>query len=97
MMGPPPPEGLVMNRVTLDLEHCYGIKKLSAELGFSQERVYALYAPNGVMKSSLAQTFYDVSRGIDSKDRIFSDRTCKRSIHDETGSELSKDWTCPHF
>lgn len=80
-----------MNRVTVDLEYCYGIKKLQVEFDFSTERVYALYAPNGVMKSSLAQTFHDISRGVPSRDRIFSDRPCRRSVLDEGGNELSKD------
>jgi ABC-type cobalamin/Fe3+-siderophores transport system ATPase subunit len=72
-----------MNRVTIDLEHCYGIKKLQADLDFTQQRVYALYAPNGVMKSSLAQTFLDLSQGKESRDRIFAERLCKREILDE--------------
>jgi hypothetical protein len=80
-----------MERVTVDLENCYGIKKLSVQYDFSTERVYALYAPNGVMKSSLAQTFHDISKGVSSRDRIFSDRACKRSVLDENGKELTKD------
>jgi hypothetical protein len=80
-----------MESVGLELEHCYGIKKLSLQLDFSGERVYALYAPNGAMKSSLAQTFHDISKGVPSKDRIFSERTCKRLVVDENGKELNKD------
>src|SRR5260370_28385319 len=82
--------GLIMDRISIDLEHCYGIKKFSQELDFSTERVYALYAPNGAMKSSLAQTFYDISKGVPSKDRIFSERTSKRVVVDENGDELAK-------
>src|SRR5260370_41505488 len=85
------PWRLVMKRVGVDLEYCYGIKKLSLQLDFSTERVYALYAPNGAMKSSLAQTFADISKGVLSKDRIFPERTCKRVVVDENGNELSKD------
>jgi hypothetical protein len=80
-----------MNRVTLNLQHCYGIKSLAATLDFSKERVQAIYAPNGVMKSSFAQTFHDISRGVESKDRIFQDRTCVREVRDETGSDISSD------
>jgi hypothetical protein len=43
------------------------------------------------MKSSLAQTFHDISKSVPSRDRIFSDRACKRSVLDESGKELSKD------
>ena len=44
-----------MNRVSVELLNCYGIKKLKKQFDFSQDRVYAIYAPNGAMKSSLAQ------------------------------------------
>lgn len=84
-------EGWAMKRVTLDLENCYGIKKLKHVFEFAKVRAYALYAPNGVMKSSLAQTFQDVATAEESRDRIFQGRTTKRSITDETGSELSAD------
>ncbi len=43
-----------MNRVTVDLENCYGIRKLHYQFEFSQRRACALYAPNGSMKSSLS-------------------------------------------
>ena len=80
-----------MNTVTVNLRHCYGIKSLRATLDFSLERVQALYAPNGVMKSSLAQTFLDLSKGVESRDRIFQDRTSVREIRDETGGEIHGD------
>ena len=43
-----------MNKLTVDLENCYGIKALKAQFDFSGKRAYALYAPNGSMKTSLA-------------------------------------------
>ena len=79
-----------MNKLNVELENCYGIKKLNAEFDFSTEKVYAIYAPNGVMKSSLAQTFKDVADGAVSKDRIFPARTSIRKITDEKGIELPK-------
>src|SRR5579872_2634899 len=80
--------GLRMNKVTINLQHCYGIKHLTATLDFSKEHVQAIYAPNGVMKSSFAQTFHDISRGVESRDRIFQDRTCVREVRDEKGSDV---------
>ncbi len=50
-----------MKTLNIDLENCYGIKKLKQQLDFSQQRTYAIYASNGLMKSSLAQTFQDVA------------------------------------
>src|SRR5690349_3266068 len=70
----------VMNRVTVDLENCYGIRKLHHEFDFSQRRAYAVYAPNGSMKSSLATTFKDIADKKKSLDRIFPTRTTNRTI-----------------
>ena len=49
--------GFVMNRVTVDLKNCYGIKKLKHAFDFTQQKAYAIYAPNGSMKSSFAEAF----------------------------------------
>ncbi len=78
-----------MERLTVNLEHCYGIKKMEAEFDFaSRGDVFTIYAPNGVMKTSFANAFRDVSLGSDSRDRIWPERVTTRSIVDENGSEL---------
>jgi hypothetical protein len=78
-----------MKRVKLNLKHCYGIKELKKELDFTKTPAYAIYAPNGVMKSSLAQTFQDAANGSESADRIFPARKTLRAITDEDGKEIS--------
>src|SRR3990172_12033319 len=83
--------GVGMNKLKLDLTNCYGIKKLQTEFDFSQQKAYAIYAPNGAMKSSLAQTFKDVADATASKDRIFPARVCNRKITDENGVDLPKE------
>lgn len=80
-----------MKTLKLDLQNCYGIKNLKHEFDFSENRVVAIYAPNGAMKSSLASTFKDLSAGTPSKDRIFSARTSVRKIVDESGAEVAKE------
>ncbi|MFA5043388.1 MAG: phage infection protein [Kiritimatiellia bacterium] len=80
-----------MNKLNVDLENCYGIKKLRTQFDFSKQNVYAIYAPNGAMKSSLAQAFKDVADAAVSKDRIFPARECNRKITDENGSDLPKE------
>jgi hypothetical protein len=80
-----------MNKLSVDLQNCYGIKKLQTQFDFSQERAYAIYAPNGAMKSSLAQTFEDVAGALPSKDRIFPARVSTRKITDENGVDLPKE------
>jgi hypothetical protein len=78
----------VMDRVNVDLKHCYGIKSLSRDFDFTKVAAYAIYAPNGVMKSSLAQTFQDARDGTDSEDRIFPARETTRTIIDEAGQNI---------
>lgn len=80
-----------MRTLSIDLEHCYGIRRLTATLDFSKTNAIAIYAPNGSMKTSLAQTFQDIAGGTASKDRIFPARVCKRNVKDETGADLPKD------
>ncbi|MEJ0092452.1 MAG: hypothetical protein WDN46_03185 [Methylocella sp.] len=74
-----------MDRVNVDLQNCYGIKKLEREFDFSAMSAYAIYAPNGVMKSSLAATFQDAAAKRKSVDRIVIARKTSRKITDETG------------
>ena len=80
-----------MRTLNIEIENCYGIKTLKHELDFSQKKAYAIYAPNGSMKSSLAQTFQDVADDTPSKDRMFPERVSSRQITDENGVDLSKD------
>lgn len=80
-----------MKKLTISLENCYGIKKLDASFDFGPCKAYAIYAPNGVMKSSLAQTFRDAANGESSEDRIFTDRVSKRSFTIDGGAELPPD------
>ncbi len=78
-----------MNKVTVELENCYGIKTLGHTFDFSQSAAYAVYAPNGSMKTSFAQTFRDIAEGQQSQDRIFPSRTTVRQIKDDNGEALS--------
>ena len=80
-----------MKTLTINLENCYGIRKLAATLDFSKAKAIAIYAPNGSMKTSLAQTFEDIATGVVSKDRIFPSRVCTRVIKDENDADLSND------
>ena len=79
-----------MKKLKLDLEHCYGIKRLQAEFDFEAHGdVFTIYAPNGVMKTSLANTFRDISKGTVTADRIWKENQTQRIIHDENGSDLA--------
>jgi hypothetical protein len=80
-----------MQKVQIKLENCYGIKKLDSEFDYTRKKVFVVYAPNGIMKTSLAKTFQDLSKGEISGDRIYKDRATIRIIKDETGAELQKE------
>ena len=77
-----------MKNLKINLKNCYGINNLNTELDFSQRRTYAIYAPNGVMKTSFAKTFKDLSNNQDSKDLVFTDRKTIRVIEDENGDNV---------
>ena len=80
-----------IKEISVDLENCYGIKALQKAFDFTDCDAYAIYAPNGAMKTSFAQTFRDLSDGQPSKDRIFPDRKSRRVILDDTGRDLPRD------
>lgn len=67
------------DKLSFDLEYCYGISKFTDELEFTHKG-YAIYAPNGVMKTSLTNTLNDVQKGKQPKDLAFPDRKSKCSI-----------------
>jgi hypothetical protein len=77
-----------MSIINIKLSNCYGIKKLEKDFDFSTENTFAIYAPNGVMKTSFAKTFKDVSANLTSKDLIFVERKTIREIKKDDGSEL---------
>lgn len=52
-----------MNKLKIELLHCYGIKKLNHEFNFSDCKTFVIYAPNGVMKTSFAKTLKVISEG----------------------------------
>ncbi len=84
-------KGLQVKILKVDLENCYGIKKMKSEFDFTSQNAYAIYAPNGSMKTSFAQTFLDVMDAVESKDRIFPARHSARKIIDENNAELGKE------
>lgn len=62
-----------MDKLSVSLENCYGIKKLNYEFDFTKGNVVAIYARNGLMKTSFAKTMKKIQLGEKSeiKDEIF--------------------------
>jgi hypothetical protein len=83
--------GAPMQKIKIDVKHCYGIKALKHTFDFSERKAYAVYAPNGAMKSSFAQVFKDIVEGAVSRDRIFTTRVSHRIVTDEADQALSPD------
>ena len=77
-----------MQIITIHLENCYGISRLHHFFDFSDRKAYAVYAPNGSMKSSFAETFKNIADGEAPRDRIFPTRVSVCKITDEKGADL---------
>ena len=69
-----------MKKLNIVLENCYGINSLTHEFDFADKptgnnkiqkrNTFAIYAGNGVMKTSFANTFLDLSNETIPKDKI---------------------------
>ncbi|MBN4082401.1 hypothetical protein JYT13_01185 [Mariprofundus ferrooxydans] len=77
-----------MNKIKVNFENCYGIRKLEADFDFIQQSSYAIYSPNGTMKTSFSKAFMDLSKGEESRDFIFPDRSTKRDVIINDGTAL---------
>jgi hypothetical protein len=75
-------------KLNIDLKNCYGISELSHCFDFTASSGYAIYAPNGFMKTSLSKTFDDHAKGRESVDLIFTDRASSRAITDAAGASV---------
>lgn len=74
-----------MTQLKIGLVNCYGIQSLNHEFDFGigtnpakpKAKAYAVYAPNGLMKSSFAKTFDALSKGeVPKEERYNRPSTC---------------------
>ena len=77
-----------MEKLQLNLQNCYGIKKMNEEIDFYDTNVSIIYAPNGTMKSSLANTFRDIRDGKKVEEKIFGNESIYR-ITDECNNQIN--------
>ena len=78
-----------------NFENCYGLKNFKLkEINFTNSNKAIIYAPNGVMKTSLANVFDDISKGNKTIDRIFSNLNSSYNVQyyssTYTNTQLSK-------
>jgi hypothetical protein len=81
-----------MEKLTVCLNNCYGIGTLDHEFDFSGFNTQLIYASNGIMKTSFANTFRAIEKGDSPKDRLYN-KTSNWTINAEQ-SELSKEKIC---
>lgn len=79
-----------MQELKLDLENCYGIKKMKETFDYSKNNVAIIYAPNGTMKSSLAKTFEAIRDDKQVEEKIYGLQS-SYSILDEDNVVISKE------
>ncbi|RLD59147.1 MAG: hypothetical protein DRJ01_11725, partial [Bacteroidetes bacterium] len=77
-----------MNKVKIKFEYCYGIARLETKFDFSSKNVFAIYAPNGTMKTSFAKSFKDLSKGDKPQDLVFQDRKTICTVQDENQQNI---------
>jgi len=78
----------IVKKININLENCYGIRKLAHSFDFGDGPAYSIYAPNGFMKTSLSKTFGDLADGNDSKDLMFPDRATVRQISNDENAAI---------
>ena len=63
-----------MDKVSISMENCFGIKKLNHTFDFSNCNVFTIYAINGMMKSSFARSLkcFQDNKTEDIKDKIYN-------------------------
>lgn len=76
-------------KLKVDFKNCYGINELVHTFDFDVTNSYAIYAPNGFMKTSFSKTFDDLAKNNETKDLIFPDRVSNRVIKDDIGKDIS--------
>lgn len=67
-----------MEILSVDLENCFGIQEMHHEFNFNHDNIIAVYARNGLMKTSFAKTFQKIQfkKTNEICDAIFGDNGC---------------------
>ena len=82
-----------MEKLKVELSNCYGISSFDEVFDFkndpNQAKAYAIYAPNGLMKTSFSRTFEALSKGeLPKEERFNREPNCVVEADD---SELQKE------
>lgn len=81
-----------MKKLNICLKNCYGISNLSHTFDFNNNcNTYLIYAANGIMKTSFAKTFRDISENRKPCDQINSTKETICKIENEIGIQIKPD------
>lgn len=82
-----------MNKLKVSLKNCYGIQSLEHEFNFDSSgqkaKAYAIYAPNGLMKTSFSKTFEALARGDVPKEERYN--RISTHVIESDGNAISKE------
>jgi len=80
-----------METLKIELKNCYGIKKLKKVFSFNDCKANAVYAKNGIMKTSLAKVFHKIqnNKASDIKDLIFPQEESSVCVEIDGNEDIS--------
>jgi len=84
-----------MKKLKIEMQHCYGIKKLYHEIDFTSCKTTVIYSPNGVMKTSFAKTLKNIANNEKPCDQI--DETLKSVYNffiDDLNNQIKPEEIC---
>lgn len=82
----------MVQKAKVIMKNCYGIDALEHTFDFSNRNMPVLiYAPNGVMKTSLAKTMRQYAAKKEPEDIFFPERKSEFSVIDEADSPLNRE------
>jgi hypothetical protein len=61
-----------MDELSIKLKNCYGINTFEHNFSFAKSNANLIYAPNGVMKTSLAKTFQRLAEGKEPEEKLYN-------------------------
>ena len=80
-----------MQKVKINFENCFGIKRFKETLNFQEHKCVLIYAPNGTMKTSFAETMRMIGaeKSNQIKDRMNPSKSVVCELKDETDADIA--------
>ena len=80
-----------MQKIKINFENCFGIKRFKETLNFQEHKCVLIYAPNGTMKTSFAETLRMIGaeKSNQIKDRMNPSKPVVCELKDETDADIA--------